>query len=125
MICVLAGCDSPGLGYQGAEVTRLEIEGYSFSIRRKGNVAQVIRTNFLRRPDIDHIGRVAERAIETTYGCHVEKMSGDVALMVGLMDCSRGASPQVWATWVRPKRSQMSCIGHFFSAKDIDVFRCI
>lgn len=113
---LLFGCDSPGLGCAGAEVTRVEVDGNRFSLRRSGDVVQAIRTNFVRRPDISLIGYGAERAIEATYGCTVTKMRGDVALMVAQLDCDRALRDGDRARWVRPKRSQLSCLGDIFSS---------
>ena len=115
-VMCLMGCDSPGIGYGAAEVTRVEIGGNRFSLRRTGDVVQAIRTNFVRRPDINVIGQDAEVAIERTYGCRVAKMQGDVALMVAQLDCKRALRDGDWARWVKPRRSQVSCLGDVFSS---------
>lgn len=125
-ICFLAGCDSPGIGYSSAEVTRVSVGENSFSLRRSGYVVQAIRTNFLRRPDILIVGQGAEQAIEQTYGCTVTKMRGDVALMLAQLDCTRTPKAGEWARWVSPKRSQVSCLGNVFAGtsgarQDFDV----
>lgn len=125
---ILAGCDGPGPGFSRAEVTRVSAGENQFSLRRNGNLVQIIRTNFARRPDIAVIGRQAELLVEATYGCPVIKMSGDVALMVGQMDCDRPLRSGEWARWVRPKRSQVSCLGDVFGSGNgrfLDAeFRC-
>ena len=126
VLTVLAGCDSPGFGFSAAEVTRIDAGGHAFSLRRSGNVVQAIRTNFVRRPDINLIGRDAELAIERTYGCRVTKMRGDVALMVAQLDCERAPRDGDWARWVKPRRSLASCLGHISSGqagrrKEIDL----
>jgi hypothetical protein len=109
--CVLVGCDSPGIGYSAAEVTRVQVGDSMFSLRRSGDVVQAIRTNFLRQPDMNLVGRDAEVAIERTYHCPVTKMRGDVALMVAHLNCDRSVKPNEWAKWIRPRRSQASCLG--------------
>lgn len=117
VLCVaLFGCDSPGPGFSGSPVTRVSHGGYDFSLRRSGSFVQIIRTNFLRRPDIDLIGTSAEHVVEAQFGCPAVKMRGDVAMMVAQIDCSRAIVPGQSAKWVAPRRSVSSCVGQIFGS---------
>lgn len=112
----LLGCDSPGPGFSGSPVTRVSHGGYEFSLRRSGSFVQIIRTNFLRRPDINLIGSSAEHVVEAHFGCPAVKMRGDVAMMVAQIDCSRAVVPGQSAKWVAPRRSVSSCVGQIFGS---------
>lgn len=121
VICLLClmGCDSPGLGYGQATVTRVQHGGNHFTVRRSGVLVRIIRTNFLRRPDINKIGRDAESVVEDLYGCPVTTMTGDVALMTAKIDCSKPLVPGQRARWVKPRRNKVTCLGDLLSTSDL------
>lgn len=114
-IVILAGCDSPGVQYAGQPVMRVEAMGQQFSLRRRGDRVEIIRTTFDPRPDIGRIGAAAERIVKATYGCPVQTMQGDVALMVADLDCTRPVRAGDTARWVCPERRSFGVLGFYKS----------
>lgn len=116
LLCVflfwtLVACDSPSPAFHGADVSRHDIGGNTFSVYVKGGQAQAIRTNFAKHPDIRVIAFQAETAIETASGCPVTEIYGDVALLTGTLDCGRPIIPEHRAKWVKPPRHGLMCLG--------------
>ncbi|MFY0594855.1 MAG: hypothetical protein JXQ85_00355 [Cognatishimia sp.] len=107
----LVACDSPSIEFMDGEKSVHEIGGHSFSVHVKGDRAQVIRTNFAKKPDIRVISRQAERAIEEAAHCPVTEIYGDVAVMVGQLDCSKPLKVGEWAKWTAPPRRSLICDG--------------
>ena len=109
---IFAGCDSPSPEYRDAQVSRQVIGEHSFTVYFTQSKAQAIRTNFAKRPDIRVIARQAEQAIERATGCPVSEIYGDVALLDGVLDCSKPVVAGEWAQWKRPLRSGLICDGY-------------
>lgn len=108
---LLSACDSPFPAFRGADVSRHDISGNSFSVYIRGENAQAVRTNFAKRLDIRVISLQAEMAIETASGCNLVEIYGDVALLTGVLDCSRPVSKSERAKWVQPPRRGLTCLG--------------
>lgn len=84
-----ASCNTPSLPFYGADVTRISVEGSAFDIRRKGNFAEAIRVSPTGLYRFEPIARRAEVAIGLVTGCRVREVRGDVAVIVGALDCTR------------------------------------
>lgn len=108
----LAACDSPSVEFMGGQKSVHNIGGHSFSVHVKGAKAQVIRTNFAKKPDLQNISRQAELAIEQATGCPVTEIYGDVAVMAGSIDCTKPLKAGEWATWTAPSRTSLICDGY-------------
>ncbi len=88
----------------------MEVGGSSFDMRRNGDLVEIIRVNFEKRPVISDIARKAEFAIETQTGCPVTEFRGDVALLVGTIDCNRPLVASEVAKFKPPKRKYLECV---------------
>lgn len=108
---LLSACDSPSPVFHGADASRHEIGGNTFSVYVKGGHAQAIRTNFAKRPDIRVIALQAETAIEAASGCPVIEIYGDVALLTGTLNCGQKIVPEERAKLVKPPRRWLTCVG--------------
>jgi hypothetical protein len=89
MVVLLVGCDTPSPYFRGAEVTRIEVQGSVFDVRRRGKLAEAIRTNAEYAPRLGKIARRAEIAIETVTGCPVKELRGDAAVVLGILKCGK------------------------------------
>ncbi|MEQ9693138.1 hypothetical protein [Shimia sp. SDUM112013] len=91
LLCLATGllaCNAPGMHFQGAPVTRAQVLGTSFEMRRQDDRVQVMRTNAEYAPRLSQqLGRRAEIAVETTYHCPVDRIRGDAALMTATLKC--------------------------------------
>ena len=83
----LIGCDTPSPHFRGIEATQIVVDGSTFDVRVKGDIAEAIRTNSEWAPRMGPIAGRAERAIETVSGCKVKKLGGDAAVIVARLDC--------------------------------------
>jgi hypothetical protein len=85
----LAACDSPSPAMMGQDAVRVTVDGAEFSVRRRGNRAEAIRTNMMTFPSIGAIVHRAEQAIEEATGCDVvtDSLRGDQAVMRADLVC--------------------------------------
>ncbi len=90
LVCLLLiACDIPSPYFRGIEPTKIEVQGSSFSVRRRGKLAEAIRTNTEYAPRLGPIARRAEIAIETVTGCPVKELRGDQAVVLGILKCGK------------------------------------
>lgn len=93
-LAVLVACDGAGPGYRGQEKTVIEVEGSRFTLRRRGDVVEAIRTNPEWLPNLAQVGPKAAFAAEQMTGCVPVWLQGDPAMMwVGLSCEGRPAPP--------------------------------
>ncbi|PTW51525.1 hypothetical protein [Rhodovulum kholense] len=87
LILTVSACDSPGTEFAGIPPVRVEIDGSTFAVRRKGGEAQAIRLN--REYRAGTMTR-AFRAIETGTGCAIrpDTLRGDPAVAYARLTCS-------------------------------------
>lgn len=87
---MLASCSSSHPAFMGVEATVVEVQGSTFQIRIKEELAEAIRTNFEYVPKIGDTFPKAKIAIEMVSGCTVvpDSMRGDPALMVARLKCN-------------------------------------
>jgi len=89
LLGLLAACNSPHPAFMGVQAQEVEVQGSTFQVRIKGDMVEVIRTNFEYVPKIGEIFPKAAAAIEIVSGCSVvpNSMKGDPALMIAKLNC--------------------------------------
>lgn len=89
ILTLLAACTSPHPAFMGVEMQVIEVQGSTFQVRIKGEVAEAIRTNFEFVPKIGDTFPKAQQAMEIASGCKVvpNSMKGDPALMRAKLKC--------------------------------------
>lgn len=103
----LAACHTPGPHFRGLPATRIVVDGSSFDVRVRDDVAEAIRTNVEYAPRFGPIADRAQHAIEQVSGCRVREMRGDQAQSIGLLDC-KGQRPR--AVPGLPKTGDQECL---------------
>ena len=85
-IC-LAACDSPSLAFIGASTERVSVGGSEFTVRRRGERAEAVRTSREILPSRSGTQAKARQAIEIATGCGVKEIGGDVSIQLARLDC--------------------------------------
>lgn len=85
-IC-LAACDSPSLAFAGAPATRVSVGGSEFTVRRRGDRVEAVRTSREVFPSRSGTEAKARRAIAIATGCAVKAIGGDVSMQLARLDC--------------------------------------
>jgi hypothetical protein len=83
----LSGCNTPSLHFRGIAPTRVVVQGSSFDVRVKGNLAEAIRVNAEYAPRFGPIRERAAIAMAQVSGCRVLRVAGDQAMAVGRLSC--------------------------------------
>lgn len=93
---LVAGCDSPDARYWTGEATQLEIDGRRYSVHRRarsrgGDLVQVIRHGYARRPEHVAILEAMRQAAVQATGCALKDGSvrGDSGVMEAVLVCPR------------------------------------
>lgn len=84
----VCACDTPSWHFRGQEVARVTVEGSTFDVRLRGNLAEAIRINPEYAPRLGQLRGRAAQAMAEVSGCRVDKVLGDQSVMTGLLDCS-------------------------------------
>ncbi len=92
VLCPLVACTDPSPHFHGVNATRVHVEGSTFDIRVRGNLAEAIRINPQYAPRLGPLRQQAEQAMAVVSGCAVTGVLGDQALMTGVLDCPETAS---------------------------------
>jgi hypothetical protein len=87
LLLLLPACDGGSPHFMGTPPTRVTVDGSTFAVRVKGNLAEAVRVNMQYAPRMGPIGDRAARAMEQVSGCPVRRISGDQALILGVLDC--------------------------------------
>jgi hypothetical protein len=87
-ILLLAGCVSETRHFRGGDPVRLTVDGSSFDIRLRGNLAEAIRTNPQYAPRLGPLRARAGFAMAQVSGCEVTGVLGDQSVLTGILDCS-------------------------------------
>ena len=87
LLLILSACDGGSPHFMGIEPTRVTIDGSTFAVRVKGDLAEAVRVNMQYAPRMGPIGGRAARAMEQVSGCAVREVRGDQALILGILDC--------------------------------------
>ncbi|MEP1329684.1 hypothetical protein [Pseudophaeobacter sp.] len=91
LICLplLLGCCSAQIShFSGQPAVRVTVEGSSFDVRLRGNLAEATRINPQYAPRLGLLRARAARAMQAASGCQVTGVLGDQAVMTGILDCS-------------------------------------
>lgn len=88
-ICMVAACNTPSPHFRGIKPTTITVDGSTFEVRRRGKLAEAIRTNSQYAPRLGPIARRAEAAIEAATGCPVKEIRGDAAMVIGILKCGK------------------------------------
>lgn len=87
-VVLLAACNAPSMNFQGIDPTRVTVLESTFDLRRREDQVLVIRVSREYAPRLSQqLGRRAEIAVEETYGCPVDRIRGDAAMMVAHLKC--------------------------------------
>lgn len=87
LLLLLPACDGGSPHFMGIEPTRVTVDGSTFAVRVKGDLAEAVRINPQYAPRMGPIGGRAARAMEQVSGCTVREIRGDQALILGLLAC--------------------------------------
>ncbi len=87
VLTTLAACSGGSPHFMGTPATVVEVEGSTFAVRVKGDLAEAVRTNPQYAPRMGPIGGRAAQAMEQVSGCKVREIRGDQALILGILDC--------------------------------------
>ncbi|WP_420861483.1 hypothetical protein [Algirhabdus cladophorae] len=91
LVLALGACDTGGLGFMNAPAQQVTIDGSDFTVRRRENTVEVLRTNsewaFARKG----MAQKMVAAIEATTGCAVAKgsLQGDQVMARARLACSK------------------------------------
>lgn len=90
LICllVLTACNTPSWHFQGQRATRVTVQGSTFDVRVRGNLAEALRLNPEYAPRLGPLRERAARAMEEVSGCRVLQVLGDQTLLTGILDCA-------------------------------------
>ncbi len=86
----LAACNSAGSHFRGLPATTVTVDGSTFDVRVRGDLAEAIRTNSEYAPRFGPIRERAERAMALVSGCEVKDVRGDQAQATGILRCKNG-----------------------------------
>lgn len=99
--CVLAACDTAGPHFRGLPATTVTVDGSTFDVRVRGELAEAIRTNSEYAPRFGPIQVRAGQAMAMVSGCEVTQVRGDQAQATGILKCGGGPRQPVRSTPVR------------------------
>ena len=83
----LAACNTAGPHFRGLPATRITVEGSTFDVRVRDELAEAIRINAEYAPRFGPIQRRAGIAMAQVSGCTVKEVRGDQAQATGILDC--------------------------------------
>ena len=87
VVLTTAACNTPSREFRGVEARRIAVEGSTFDVRVRGELAEAIRVNAEYAPRMGPIADRAALAVATVSGCVVTRVTGDQALTVAQLDC--------------------------------------
>jgi hypothetical protein len=86
-LAMLSACNTAGPHFRGLPATRITVEGSTFDVRVRGELAEAIRINAEYAPRFGPIQRRAGIAMAQVSGCTVKDVRGDQAQATGILDC--------------------------------------
>lgn len=89
IICLLflSACNTAGPHFRGLPATQVSIDGSTFDVRVRGEMAEAIRTNTQYAPRFGPIRDRAGQAMAQVSGCEVREVRGDQAQAIGILKC--------------------------------------
>ena len=85
---LLAGCVNESRHFRGVGPLAVVVDGSSFDVRVRGNLAEAVRLNTQYAPRLGPMRARAGFAMAQVSGCRVTGLLGDQAVMTGVLDCS-------------------------------------
>ena len=98
-IFLLASCVSETRHFRGVDPLRMTVDGSSFDIRLRGNLAEAIRVNPQYAPRLGPLRARAGFAMAQVSGCQVTGVLGDQSVLTGILDCSDATQGPVVAVY--------------------------
>ena len=95
LLLVVTGCNTAGPHFRGLPATTVTVDGSTFDVRVRGDLAEAIRTNAEYAPRFGPIRDRAGRAMAMVSGCEVKEVRGDQAQATGLLRCGTGGARTV------------------------------
>lgn len=95
LLMIFAGCDTPSPHFGAAPVSRIAVNGSTFDVRLRGNLAEAVRVTPEYAPRFGPIRYRAGLAMALVSGCSVTTVLGDQAQALGRLDCPDRRSPMV------------------------------
>ena len=93
--CILIGimfvtsCNTAGPHFRGLPPTTVTVDGSTFDVRVRDELAEVIRTNSEYAPRFGPIRERASRAMAMVSGCEVLEVRGDQSQATGILRCGK------------------------------------
>jgi hypothetical protein len=94
-IPLFAACNTAGPHFRGLPATTVTVDGSTFDVRVRGELAEAIRTNSQYAPRFGPIEDRAGRAMAMVSGCEVREVRGDQAQATGILKCGKGGKRTV------------------------------
>ena len=85
-----ASCNTAGPHFRGLPATTVTVDGSTFDVRVRGELAEAIRTNMEYAPRFGPIQERAGLAMAMVSGCEVREVRGDQAQATGILKCGKG-----------------------------------
>jgi len=83
----MSACNTAGPHFRGLPATRITVEGSTFDVRVRDELAEAIRVNAEYAPRFGPIKLRAGIAMAQVSGCKVKDVRGDQAQATGILDC--------------------------------------
>ncbi|WP_299566363.1 hypothetical protein [uncultured Sulfitobacter sp.] len=84
-----AACNTAGPDFRGLPATTVTVDGSTFDVRVRDELAEAIRTTPEYAPRFGPIRARAARAMAMVSGCEVREVRGDQAQATGILDCGK------------------------------------
>lgn len=91
----LSACNTAGPHFRGLAPTTITVDGSTFDVRVRGELAEAIRTNSEYAPRFGQIRERAGRAMAMVSGCEVKDVRGDQAQATGILNCGKESKAQI------------------------------
>ena len=93
LLVLLTACNTAGPHFRGLPATTVTVQGSTFDVRVRGELAEAIRTNREYAPRFGPIRDRAGMAMAMVSGCTVKEVRGDQAQATGILKCN-GSGPR-------------------------------
>jgi len=95
LLIVLAACNTAGPHFRGLPATTVTVDGSTFDVRVRGELAEAIRTNSEYAPRFGPIQDRAGQAMVLVSGCEVREVRGDQSQATGILKCGKGPARKI------------------------------
>ncbi len=114
----LAACDTAGPGFSGLHKVVREVDGSTFTLRRRGPLVEAIRTNPEMLPRFQTIAPKAGIAAQQETGCTADWVMGDPAMMVIGLACDGQGAPKM------PRKPRRFHCELFYAGQNVHELEC-